>query len=414
MDHAPDQSTRNPEPLRRRMRRQLLRDLYHGVPLAAESLDGINEYYGYHLKPGVYNILMIRFQLRPDATRPLADILRWADEDMMMFFRSSLIEEAETLLTDNAIYCMFNFTTLPHSPETLRIRQIIASIFDFLDRSHRYHQCFFALSEGYPAHTVQDLNSSFLSAQDAVAEYGQTLHYNSRNDSVIQMYATTQIMMVLDPVRRAAFGHYLETAQQAQLLQWVDEVFRDCTPFLEEFPTIALLLPHKILDLCLEAVSKKLSTDPNLQRILIECRKAVYAEQDYQQLCRITKDGLLQFCSQYAASLSREQNQAVIAAKSYMWLNYTRRLTLEEIAAHVHLNSQYFSVLFKRETGQSVVDHLTRLRIDRAKELLKGTIQPIGEIARAVSYDDPDYFSRVFRKQCGLSPRQYRNATSGS
>ena len=91
-----------------------------------------------------------------------------------------------------------------------------------------------------------------------------------------------------------------------------------------------------------------------------------------------------------------------------MWEHYARRLTLGEIAAHVHLNPQSFSVLFKRETGQSVVDHLTHLRLEQAKCLLKDTSLPINQVAGQVGYEDPDYFSRLFHKVNGMSPRQYR------
>lgn len=138
------------------------------------------------------------------------------------------------------------------------------------------------------------------------------------------------------------------------------------------------------------------------------CRGAVDIRQDYSQLADVVKEGLRRFCDRYAKSLARAGNPAVQEARRFMWEHYARRLTLGEIAAHVHLNPQYFSVLFKRETGQSVVDHLTHLRLEQAKCLLKDTSLPINQVAGQVGYEDPDYFSRLFHKVNGMSPRQYR------
>ena len=147
---------------------------------------------------------------------------------------------------------------------------------------------------------------------------------------------------------------------------------------------------------------------PQLQQILLDCRGAVDIRQDYSQLADVVKEGLRRFCDRYAKSLARAGNPAVQEARRFMWEHYARRLTLGEIAAHVHLNPQYFSVLFKRETGQSVVDHLTHLRLEQAKCLLKDTSLPINQVAGQVGYEDPDYFSRLFHKVNGMSPRQYR------
>ena len=401
--------------LRRKMRRQLLRDLFHGVPLAGSTLEEINQYYGYQLRPGVYNILMIRLHAKQASpSRSISEVLDWVDEDARMFFTPENFLEFETLAVDNALYCMFHFDAALGSQKAEDIRLTIDRLFHHMDCSRRYRPYYFAMGDGLPTRSLQDLGACFLSAQGAVEEYGIALRTNRRNDSTVQMYAMTQIMTVLDPPRRASFSHYLETAQEAKLFQWVDDAFRDCGPYLDRFPTIAFQLPYKIFDLCLESASKSVAADPELQQILINCKAATDEKQDYNELCTITKDGLLRFCTRYALSTLKDSKHAVSSARAFMWNNYARKLSLEEIASHAHLNPQYFSVLFKRETGESVVDYLTNLRIEQAKTLLKETLLPINELAQTVGYEDPDYFSRVFRKRCGISPRQYRNAFTGN
>ena len=401
------------EQLRRRLRRQLLRDLLHGVPPVGATLDEINGYYGYHLQPGTFLVLMIQLRPRGKGTdRPMSEVLDWVDEDARMFLTPEHFLELETLHEGDQLYCMLNFDAAFGTPRSEQVRQSVDRLYRHMDIARRYKPYYFAIGDGLPVSDILDLGASFRSAQQAVEEYGSQLQVNRRHDSAQQMYTTAQIMNVLTPARRSAFTHYLETLQRDQLERWVDEVFAACRPYLERFPTILYQLPYKILDLCMEAAGNTVAADSRLQQILLECRAAVDIRQDYDQLTHVVKEGLRRFCDRYATTLSRAGNPAVQEAKSFMWENYTRRLTLGEIAGHVHLNPQYFSVLFKRETGQSVVDHLTHLRLEQAKVLLKDTSLPINQVAGQVGYDDPDYFSRLFRKINGMSPRQYRNITA--
>ena len=410
MERSADTSTQDMAQLRRKMRRQLLRDLFHGAPLAGSTLEEINEYYGYHLRPCTYNVLMIRLHSKQAVPpHPITEVLNWVGADARMFFTPDLFLEFETLAVDNALYCMFNFDAALGSQKAEDIRLAVDRLFRHMDRSRRYRQYYFAMGDGLPTRSIQDLGACFLSARGAVEEYGVNLRINRHNDSTPQMYALTQIMTVLNPARRASFSYYLETMQKGQLLQWVDDAFRDCGSYLDHFPTIAFQLPYKIFDLCLESASKSIAADPELQQILIDCKAATDEKQDYYELCTITKEGLLRFCARYTQSSLKDSKYAISSAKAFMRENYTRRLALDEIAAQIHLNPQYFSVLFKREVGESVVDYLANLRVEHAKTLLKETLLPINEIARSVSYEDPDYFSRVFRRHCGISPRQYRN-----
>ena len=280
-------------------------------------------------------------------------------------------------------------------------------LYRHMDIARRYRPYYFAIGDGLPVSDILELGSSFLSARQAVEEYGAHLQVNRRHDS-LRSAPMTQIMNVLTPARRSAFAHYLETIQRGQLERSVDEVFEACRPYVERFPTICYQLPYKILDLCLDTAGNTVAGDPQLQQILLDCRGAVDIRQDYSQLADVVKEGLRRLCDRYAKSLARAGNPAVQEARRFMWEHYARRLTLGEIAAHVHLNPQYFSVLFKRETGQSVVDHLTHLRLEQAKCLLKDTSLPINQVAGQVGYEDPDYFSRLFHKVNGISPRQYR------
>lgn len=89
--------------------------------------------------------------------------------------------------------------------------------------------------------------------------------------------------------------------------------------------------------------------------------------------------------------------------------NYHSKLTLEQIAASVHLSPSHISGLFRKETGQTVSAYISFVRIEKSKQLLKTTQLSIAEIAEKCGFEEQSYFSRVFRKQTGLSPKAYRD-----
>ena len=83
-------------------------------------------------------------------------------------------------------------------------------------------------------------------------------------------------------------------------------------------------------------------------------------------------------------------------------------LSLNDVATQVNLNPSHFSAVFSQETGQTFKERLTEARIKKAKELLRTTTLRSSEISDQVGYNDPHYFSHVFRKQTGLTPRDFR------
>ena len=103
-----------------------------------------------------------------------------------------------------------------------------------------------------------------------------------------------------------------------------------------------------------------------------------------------------------------QANGKLAKAKEYMKAYYHRPLTLEEVAEHVELSPYYFSKLFKDRFGMTFIDYLTEVRIEKAKQEMSDEWKSLKEICFLVGYNDPNYFSRVFKKWTGLSPTEYR------
>lgn len=104
---------------------------------------------------------------------------------------------------------------------------------------------------------------------------------------------------------------------------------------------------------------------------------------------------------------------AIRQSLKWMAQNLDRSSSLPELARAAGLSIPHYSSLFKQATGFSPVEHLLRLRIQRACQLLDTTGLRVNEIATEVGWDDPYYFSRCFRRITGQSPRDYRREAKG-
>ncbi len=93
----------------------------------------------------------------------------------------------------------------------------------------------------------------------------------------------------------------------------------------------------------------------------------------------------------------------------YMEEHYTEKLKLQDVADSVYVSQWHLSKLLNKYKEQSFSDLLNSIRIDKAKELLKNPALRIGDVAEMVGFLDMAHFSRVFKRQTGLSANEYRN-----
>jgi two-component system response regulator YesN len=95
-------------------------------------------------------------------------------------------------------------------------------------------------------------------------------------------------------------------------------------------------------------------------------------------------------------------------ARMYIISNYNRSISLDDVSREIDVSSYYFSKIFKEEMGVNFIDYLTSIRIDKAKELLLHSQLSMKEICGKIGYFDPNYFSRTFKKNMGITPTEYK------
>lgn len=110
-------------------------------------------------------------------------------------------------------------------------------------------------------------------------------------------------------------------------------------------------------------------------------------------------------------SRQANDNETVMdKVKSFISQHVSQSISREDIARHVHLHPDYLSRLFKKETGQSIVEYILDEKMTIARELLSGTELSVSDVASSVGYSNFSYFSKVFKNAVHMNPNEYRKA----
>ncbi|MBM7570166.1 response regulator transcription factor [Aquibacillus albus] len=110
----------------------------------------------------------------------------------------------------------------------------------------------------------------------------------------------------------------------------------------------------------------------------------------------------------------KTEKSSIQKIEDYLRQNYDHEVTLQEIADRFFLSREYISRKFKEEFGETITDYVTKIRIEKARELLVNPHLKIYEVAYNVGYQNEKYFSKVFKKRVGKSPNEYRSTSLSS
>ena len=120
------------------------------------------------------------------------------------------------------------------------------------------------------------------------------------------------------------------------------------------------------------------------------------------------KEKIVTSCTNISTKKEESGQDVIEAAKEYINKNFTKNITLDDVSMAVNISSYYLSKIFKDSTGENFIDYLTALRIEKAKALLSTTSYSMKEICQLSGWQDPNYFSKSFKKNVGVTPTEYR------
>ncbi|QMV15927.1 arabinose operon transcriptional regulator AraC [Vibrio spartinae] len=152
------------------------------------------------------------------------------------------------------------------------------------------------------------------------------------------------------------------------------------------------------------------TTVHHLERLFIDIEYTAKSDEPYRSDLSINLlEQLLIRCKSLQPDVvSKPLDPRVIEAMNYMTQNLNQDFTMEMVASHICLSPSRLGHLFREEMSMTITQWRDDQRISRAKQLLVTTNYSVNQIGRIVGYTDPLYFSRVFKRKSGVSPKRYR------
>jgi AraC-like DNA-binding protein len=128
-------------------------------------------------------------------------------------------------------------------------------------------------------------------------------------------------------------------------------------------------------------------------------------DKEIDQLCLIA---FFELTEKVAQVKDARYSKTVTICKNYIYDQRFSKITHESIAGHAGISPNYLSVIFKKETGVPVNEYIQQIKIEEAKNMILFSNTPLSEIGSLLSFSDQSYFTKVFKKHTGLTPKQYQ------
>ncbi len=261
-----------------------------------------------------------------------------------------------------------------------------------------------AIGIGTPQKRIADISKSFVEALVSIQNAD-----NENKNGLNQAVDRGELLKV----DKSAVENYLRCGAKEDFDAFFDTFIR---PLGETALKSYLLKNYIFVDVVLSTVKLINELDGEIDQVIPELNsiETILAniktiEQLREQAYKILSSALA-----FRDSQTNKQYTSIIQqAKEFIERHYMEpNLSLSNVASQVNLSSSHFSVVFSQETCQTFKDHLTEVRIKKAKELLRTTSLKAADIAYQVGYNDPHYFSSAFKKNTGFSPIEFRLHTS--
>ena len=186
------------------------------------------------------------------------------------------------------------------------------------------------------------------------------------------------------------------------LTQYIEESHQlFCAP--KEIEKYFTVVGYRLIAAC-PSVESDTTVFDRLDRLLSACLHLPTKEEFTQAAA-----AFISYFLKLAVSNRKKLSPSVLSCLQYIDAHYMEKLSLDQLAAHVFLNRTYLSELFKREMGISFNDFLNRQRIIHACEYIQTSHYSMAKIAEMTGFSDQNYFTKIFKKITGQTPRQYKN-----
>ncbi|MEJ8735239.1 MULTISPECIES: response regulator [Mediterraneibacter] len=361
-----------------------------------QDIEGRMRFYGIYLEGECFSVVQIRYIHQEDPS------------DILLFALYNVVEE---LVREETCCEVFqdigNITTLIFCGESAyQVEEEIQRIADVI-RSHVekfFHESVMMIA-GVCVWDRADLRQSYENAKRA-AEYEFLFEGNELVFGKEFVNRDTQAVIDTSVFARQMVSQ-MKRNDRAGVHKEVERFFHEMRRLYIQKARTGMYVQNLMTRLSLFADETGID-----EKTVLQWEKPLFEEIVNQGRAEQMEELLLRFCLSImeAASKEREDLGKCMAEKAleYIDQNYQdSSLSLNSVSKALAISTSYFSALFKTQTGETFIEALTKIRMEKAKELLCTTQLKSYEIAEKVGYSDAHYFGSIFKKNEGMTPKEY-------
>lgn len=301
---------------------------------------------------------------------------------------------------------------------------VIITKFEEFDKLNIYKRTFLALEEirqsvekylkltvtigiGNVCHDINQLADSFKASVSAL-DYRLVIGSN-KVIFIEDLEPQSADVIVFDENKEKMLITSIKFGTENEIIDITDLLFKDIGDIKTSFKDYQIYLLEILA--AIVKISKSLQLD---MKDILGLNYNLFVEMYQFNTIEEVKDWIKGICIKLMNYISykRQDNCKLLLekAKDYINNNYSDEdIGINKVSNYLHISPCYLSMIFKKETGETFLNYLVSIRLEVAKDLLRASNLKTFEIAERIGYSDPNYFSYFFKKNFGISPREYRN-----
>ncbi|BAK99879.1 putative two-component system response regulator [Oscillibacter valericigenes Sjm18-20] len=381
-----------------------------GIPAA---LPKVNEKYYAHFQPGIFQVFCIQESFKDFQTigipyaQSVFDLLFPLAESSTEELIRPLCYECNMIARGRQIFGLLNYAPQNREQLQMALTRVVKGLCMEIHAFERI-ELFLSVSGG----------------SASIAQLGECREQAQRAMEQRLLLAKPPVFLCEAPESDGADNeslyHAFSTAAQESIALQSEDQLRSAVRHLEESVLKSGMSGHRILHIVKAAYHLFLLSglfQSESHFLPTGERETCFNDQSdlcgrVEHLFRLLEVSCLRDLREAGKWSKREKVRPVNEAKRYISEHYAEPLNLDGICSHVGLSPNYFSTLFRKETGKTFLEYLLEIRINAAKKLLRETKQTMEAVCESVGIHDYKRFSKAFKKATGVSPKEYRNLYS--
>lgn len=370
------------------------------VPL---TLEAINEEYRCHFQEGIYQVVVVKADIaRRERHNEAYQLL---ERQVQHITETELLPGSKELLSfvgTEGVYFLLNIDQEYEKELRQRLKRVRTNIRTLRDL---FWEIQVTVGVGHPIQTLADIEVSISSARRAILNRIY-LGVNHTMGALEQSEDTIKVTTLADAKTRFELIENIETLNE-------DAVLKVLTNIKQNISRKKGMDGETLLLLCLELVDalvlslKKMCADATTLHLKAKFQQDFHMCTTVDEVFELLGETFIKGISDVAQAKEQSETKPIRSARKYIQEHYNESVKLEDVSSLIGFNPNYFSGMFKQQTGMNFSEYLTHVRIEKAKQFLIQGKLFAADIAIQIGYGDAKYFYKIFKKSTGLTPMEF-------